>query len=77
MTTELTSTRLDAGPSPAPPAQSAAMPKHVAKDLVHGTSALGLGLILERGCGFLANLLAARLGGASTFRRLFARSVDR
>lgn len=43
------------------------MPKHVAKDLVHGTSALGLGLILERGCGFIANLLAARLGGAATF----------
>ncbi len=67
MTTELTSTMLDAGPSPAPPSQSAAMPKHVAKDLVHGTSALGLGLVVERGCGFLANLLAARLGGASTF----------
>ena len=46
---------------------AAAMPKHVAKDLVHGTSALGLGLVIERGFGFLANLLAARLGGASTF----------
>jgi O-antigen/teichoic acid export membrane protein len=43
------------------------MPAHVAKDLVSGTSALGLGLIVERGCGFLANLLAARFGGASTF----------
>jgi O-antigen/teichoic acid export membrane protein len=43
------------------------MPAHVAKDLVSGTSALGMGLIVERGCGFLANLLAARFGGASTF----------
>ncbi len=32
-----------------------------------GTSALGLGVIIERGFGFLSNLLAARLGGASTF----------
>ena len=46
---------------------AAVMPTHVAKDLVSGTSALGLGVIIERGCGFLANLLAARLGGASTF----------
>jgi O-antigen/teichoic acid export membrane protein len=46
---------------------TAAMPAHVARDLVSGTSALGLGLIIERGCGFLANLLAARFGGASTF----------
>ena len=48
-------------------ATPAVMPTHVAKDLVSGTSALGLGVIIERGCGFLANLLAARLGGASTF----------
>jgi O-antigen/teichoic acid export membrane protein len=39
----------------------------VARNLVGGTSALGLGVIIERGFGFLANLLAARLGGASTF----------
>ncbi len=45
----------------------ASMPKQVAKDLVHGTSALGLGMIIERGFGFLANLLAARLGGAAIF----------
>jgi O-antigen/teichoic acid export membrane protein len=50
------------GVSPAP-----AMPKHVARDLLGGTSALGLGVIIERGCGFLANVLAARLGGAATF----------
>jgi O-antigen/teichoic acid export membrane protein len=53
----------ETGGKPAP----AVMPAHVAKDLVSGTSALGLGLIIERGCGFLANLLAARFGGASTF----------
>jgi O-antigen/teichoic acid export membrane protein len=28
---------------------------------------LGIGIIIERGFGFLSNLLAARLGGASTF----------
>ncbi len=54
-------------PNPGHGPTVAAMPKHVAKDLVHGTSALGLGLIVERGFGFLANLIAARLGGASTF----------
>jgi O-antigen/teichoic acid export membrane protein len=43
------------------------VPKSVAKHLISGTSALGLGIIVERGFGFLANLLAARLGGASTF----------
>ena len=41
--------------------------KSAAKNLVGGTSALGLGIIIERGFGFLSNLLAARLGGASTF----------
>ncbi len=35
--------------------------------LLSGTSALGAGVIVERGCGFLANVLAARFGGASTF----------
>ena len=43
------------------------MPATVAKHLVSGTSALGLGIVIERGFGFLANVLAARLGGASTF----------
>ena len=45
----------------------AAVPGHVTKHLVSGTSALGLGVVIERGMGFLANLLAARFGGASTF----------
>jgi O-antigen/teichoic acid export membrane protein len=43
------------------------MPKRVAKDLLHGASALGIGMVVERGFGFLANLLAARIGGASVF----------
>ena len=38
-----------------------------ARDLMQGASALGTAVLLERGFGFLANLLAARLGGAATF----------
>jgi O-antigen/teichoic acid export membrane protein len=49
------------------PAVPASMPATVAKNLIGGTSALGLGIMFERGLGFVANLLAARLGGASTF----------
>lgn len=44
-----------------------ALPDHVRKDLLTGTSALGVGVIVERGCSFLANILAARIGGASSF----------
>ncbi len=43
------------------------IPIHVTKRLLGGTSALGISIFIERGAGFLANLLAARLGGASTF----------
>ena len=43
------------------------VPRHVARNLVSGTSAMGAGAIIERGFGFLANILAARFGGASTF----------
>ncbi len=35
--------------------------------LVGGTAALATGVMLERGAGFLANILAARLGGAPVF----------
>jgi O-antigen/teichoic acid export membrane protein len=51
------------------PVTSAAdkIPTHVTKHLIGGTSALGVSIFIERGAGFLANLLAARLGGASTF----------
>ncbi len=44
-----------------------ALPAHVRKDLLTGTSALGMGVITERGCSFLATLLAARISGASSF----------
>ena len=43
------------------------LPRHVAKHLLTGTSALGAGVCIERGMGFAANILAARFGGASTF----------
>ncbi|MFZ0593008.1 MAG: hypothetical protein WAM39_21300, partial [Bryobacteraceae bacterium] len=49
------------------PVDEPAIPVHVTKNLVSGTSALGLGVVIERGFGFLSNVLAARLGGASTF----------
>ncbi len=49
------------------PVAEPAIPVHVTKNLVSGTSALGLGVVIERGFGFLSNVLAARLGGASTF----------
>ena len=44
-----------------------ALPGHVKRHLLRGTSTLGLGIFIERGAGFLANLLAARFAGASTF----------
>ena len=49
------------------PATSPGLSADVRQHLVGGTAALGLGVMLERGTGFLANILAARLGGASTF----------
>ena len=45
----------------------AAPPSRAMRHLVSGTSALGLGVVIERGAGFVANILAARMGGASTF----------
>ena len=48
--------------APGTPASSQAM-----RQLVSGTSALGLSVILERGAGFLANTLALRFGGLATF----------
>ena len=44
-----------------------AAPGRVTRHLLTGTSALGLGVVIERGTGFVANILAARLGGAATF----------
>ncbi|GAC1359973.1 MAG: hypothetical protein NVSMB3_07780 [Acidobacteriaceae bacterium] len=58
------------GPNGAPegsPSAPSPVPSHVAKHLISGTSALGFGIVIERGMGFLANILAARLGGVATF----------
>ena len=52
-------------PVDAPP--GAQVPAHLTKRLIGGTSTLGASICVERGFGFLANILAARLGGASTF----------
>ena len=49
------------------PGRESPVPTHVAKHLVSGASALGLGVLIERGTGFLGNILAARLGGAPVF----------
>lgn len=49
------------------PTGNATLPAHVTRHVVTGTSALGLGMLIERGSGFLANVLAARFAGASTF----------
>jgi O-antigen/teichoic acid export membrane protein len=43
------------------------VPSHVTRRLLGSTSALGASIVVERGASFLANILAARLGGASTF----------
>lgn len=43
------------------------LPGHVAKKVIGGTSMLGAGMLIERGTGFLANILAARFGGVQTF----------
>jgi O-antigen/teichoic acid export membrane protein len=42
-------------------------PHRFGRLLLRGSSALGLATVAERGLGFLANLAAARLGGASVF----------
>ena len=56
-----------AGPAaPSPPAPGP-VPQHVGQHPVSGTSALGAGILLERGMGFTANILAARFGGIATF----------
>lgn len=49
------------------PRAEEALPTQVKKDLLSGTSVLGAGVMVERGCSFLANILAARLGGVSNF----------
>ncbi len=46
---------------------SDALPDQVARNVLTGTSAMGASVFLERGAGFLANILAFRLGGKETF----------
>lgn len=62
-------THADPGLQPLAPITSSteALPAHVTSKLVGGTSALTLGIFLERGCSFLANILAARFAGAQVF----------
>ena len=52
----------DEGLPPGEPAKPS-----VASRVIGGTSALGLGVFIERGAGFVANVLAARIGGTATF----------
>jgi O-antigen/teichoic acid export membrane protein len=47
--------------------EEGSIPGEVTRHLIKGSSALGLAIVIERGMGFLANILAARLGGAATF----------
>lgn len=44
-------------------------PKHrsLTGDLLSGTSTLGIAMVIERGLGFVANVLAARFAGAQVF----------
>ena len=55
------------GPITSATAPSAALPDDVKNRLVGGTSVLGMGVMIERGSGFLANILAARFAGTSSF----------
>lgn len=51
----------------APLAPLQRLPAGVARRVLGGTSALAVGISIERGCGFLANVLAARFAGAPAF----------
>ena len=58
---------LPAGSATAFLVAEAAAPGEVMRHLVSGTSALGVGVMIERGAGFVANTLALRFGGLATF----------
>ncbi len=49
------------------PASELLVPRNVVHRLLSGTSTLGAAVMIERGLGFAANILAARIGGAATF----------
>ena len=53
--------------APPPPGSSATPRMRVAERVISGTFALALSVMIERGAGFLANILSARMGGAATF----------
>ncbi|WP_419806308.1 lipopolysaccharide biosynthesis protein [Terriglobus sp.] len=55
------------GGAPVVPVVSTGLSSETKGHLVSGTAALATGVMLERGAGFLANILAARLGGAPVF----------
>ncbi len=55
------------GVLPVPVAGQSRLSGRVARHLMSGTSTLGAGIAIERGLGFLANILAARFAGAGTF----------
>ncbi len=57
----------DSASSAAALVAEATAPSQVMRHLVSGTSALGMGVVIERGAGFLANTLALRFGGLATF----------
>ena len=50
--------------TPGPPLS---VPRNLTRRLLTSTSTLGVAILIERGFGFGANILAARLGGTSTF----------
>jgi O-antigen/teichoic acid export membrane protein len=51
------------GPAPEPPSGTGSL----ARGILTASSALGVATVLERGLGFIANFLGARIGGAGTF----------
>ncbi len=55
------------GPIPLDTGAVVPLSEDVKSHLIGGTAALGAGVMIERGAGFLANILAARFAGGSTF----------
>ncbi len=62
-----TDDRLPVPLPPADPAMAAQPRPSNVRRIFSGTSVLATGVFIERGAGFVANILAARLGGAATF----------
>ncbi len=49
------------------PGPGASKSRSLARDLLSGTSALGIAMLIERGFGFVANVMAARFAGSQVF----------